>query len=299
MPASFLHQSVARATLGSSPAGLAGAEGPDPLFFCLHRQRGVCSPFALGSRMHRERTGAFLLALLRGARTSVQRDYALGFLTHYATDTTFHPFVYARTRTPQGRPSGTLHCAYEHALDQWLYLEQGHRAGTPRHMAGIAALTRPQRAEVAQLLCQAVRETYPDQKSAGERLFEHALDDSVRLARILYSPTGIKYALLGALAWPLGLQRALHAHMVPARLPKGDLTNETHAPWESPFAPGERHESVPDLLQAARARALTFVDAARAFYAGSLDEAALAQTLGSMSYDSGLPCAQDEPPKRF
>ena len=86
--------------------------------------------------------------------------------------------------------------------------------------------------------------------------------------------------------------------MVPARLPKVDLTNESHAPWESPFAPGKRHESVPDLLQAARARALTFVDAARAFYAGNLDEAALARTLGSMSYDSGLPCAQDEPPRR-
>lgn len=298
MPASYLHQAVARAALGSSPAALAGAEGPDPLFFCLHRQRGVCSPFALASRMHKERTGAFLLALLRGARTSVQRDYALGFLTHYATDTTFHPFVYARTSTPQGRPSSTLHCAYEHALDQWLYLEEGHRVGTPRHMAGIAALSQPQRAQIAQLLCHAVRETYTDQRSVKERLFEHALNDSVRLARILYSPTGVKYAMLGALAWPLGLQRALHAHMVPVRLPPGDLTNAAHAPWQSPFAPGERHESVPELLQAAKSRALTFVSAARAFYADGIDEAALAQTLGSMSYDSGLPCAQAEPSAR-
>lgn len=291
MPASYLHQAVARAAAGGSPAALAGAEGPDPLFYCFHHAKGAPLPFALGSRLHKSRTGAFLVSLLRGAKTPAQRDYALGFLTHYATDTTFHPFVYAHSSAPDGKYSTNLHCTLEHALDAWLYREEGHAAGTPRHMAGVAALSAAECAEIAELMCGAVAETYPDVR-VQPAFFLRALKDSAALTRILHSPGGTKYAVFGALARPFGLKKTVHAHMVPTRLPEGDFLNLARGAWESPFEPGERRDSVPELLASAKARAKAFVSAGRAYLAGEMAESELSGILGSMSYDSGLPCRE-------
>lgn len=291
MPASYLHQSVARAVTGGSPAALAGAEGPDPLFYCFHHAKGAPLPFALGSRLHKSRTGAFLLSLLRSAKTPAQRDYALGFLTHYATDTTFHPFVYAHANAPEGKYSTNLHCTLEHALDAWLYRIEGHETGTPRHMAGVAALRPDECEEIANLLCTAVLETYSD-VHVQPAFFQHAFKDSAALTRILHSPGGTKYAVFGALARPFGLKKTLHAHMVPTRLPEGDFLNLARDTWESPFKSGERRDSVPELLAAAKARAASFVSAGRAYLAGELAETELSGILGSMSYDSGLPCRE-------
>lgn len=289
MPASYLHQAVARAVVGDTPLALAGAEGPDPLFYSYHRYKNLISPFALGSYLHKACTGDFLAALVFIASSSDRFDYALGFLTHYATDTTFHPYVYAHSYTPGGKYSPNLHCTLEHAMDTWLYREEGHATGTPRHMAGIAALAPNDLSSIAFMFASAVLCIDQDKRVPMEYI-EQALKDSVLMTRLLYSPRGIKYAALGALATPLGLRKTLHAHMAPTKLPQGDFLNEAHAAWESPFAPGERRESVPDLLEAAKARASEFVAAARSYQKKEIDDLKLKEILGNMRYDSALPC---------
>ena len=294
MPASYLHQAVARAVVGDNPLALAGAEGPDPLFYCFHRYKNLISPFALGSYLHKARTGNLLASLVfvaSSSRPSERFDYALGFLTHYATDTTFHPYVYAHSYTPGGKYSPNMHCTLEHALDTWLYREEGHATGTPRHMAGIAALAPNDLACIAFMFACAMF-SIDQEKRLPPPEIEQAMKDSVLVTRLLHSPRGIKYAALGALATPLGLRKTLHAHMVPTKLPQGDFLNEAHAAWESPFVPGERRESVPDLLEAAKARASEFVAAARSYQKKEIDEDTLKVILGNMRYDSALPCSE-------
>ena len=44
----------------------------------------------LGNRMHEDKTGTFLLALLHHTHTQAQIEYTLGFLCHYAADTVMH-----------------------------------------------------------------------------------------------------------------------------------------------------------------------------------------------------------------
>ena len=107
MPASYVHQSVAAhaadaLSLFTSDAErsalLAGAEGPDPMFFCFRPGK----PFApvVASLLHTQKTDDFLLALCDAcAGDALLRAYCCGFFTHYATDTTFHPFVYAHSLT--------------------------------------------------------------------------------------------------------------------------------------------------------------------------------------------------------
>ena len=75
-----------------------GANGPDPLF--AHRAWSKRRPLeALAQKMHTEHCGRFLRAMIFRAYTPAQRDYTMGFLTHYAADTQLHPYVQAQAGT--------------------------------------------------------------------------------------------------------------------------------------------------------------------------------------------------------
>ena len=85
----------------------AGANGPDS-FFCYEvwkkgQNRTYNLPL-LGNRMHEDKTGAFLLALLHHTHTQAQIEYTLGFLCHYAADTVMHPYV-VFVSTPANMPN--------------------------------------------------------------------------------------------------------------------------------------------------------------------------------------------------
>lgn len=89
-----------------------GANGPDMLF-CYRvwrraENRGENLPL-IGERLHNENTGAFLRSLIENAQTPSQRSYVLGFLAHYATDCTVHPYVVylCGEGQPYARPAGT------------------------------------------------------------------------------------------------------------------------------------------------------------------------------------------------
>ena len=157
MPASYVHQSVAAhaadaLSLFTSDAErsalLAGAEGPDPMFFCFRPGK----PFApvVASLLHTQKTDDFLLALCDAcAGDALLRAYCCGFFTHYATDTTFHPFVYAHSLTAAGKYSGNAHCTLEHQLETLHYRREGHATGLPVQMGGFAALDAAQRKKIA------------------------------------------------------------------------------------------------------------------------------------------------------
>lgn len=150
MPASYVHQSVAahaadalslQDSAAERSALLAGAEGPDPMFFCFRPGK----PFAplVGSLLHTQKTDDFLLALCEAcAGNALLRAYCCGFFTHYATDTTFHPFVYAHSLTAEGRYSGNTHCTLEHQLETLHYRREGHATGLPVQMGGFARAGR-------------------------------------------------------------------------------------------------------------------------------------------------------------
>ena len=101
----------------------AGANGPDS-FFCYEvwkkgQNRTYNLPL-LGNRMHEDKTGAFLLALLHHTHTQAQIEYTLGFLCHYAADTVMHPYIVfvSSPGQPYGMKGG--HGYFEIALDSTL-----------------------------------------------------------------------------------------------------------------------------------------------------------------------------------
>ncbi|MDR3051895.1 MAG: zinc dependent phospholipase C family protein [Oscillospiraceae bacterium] len=304
MPAAYLHEQLALgartaaataypavASLPTAPL-LTGAQGPDPFFFykmlSLFRANRAAVE-SVGTLLHERRTNAFLLALLRhGMRSGPDSlAYALGFVTHYAADSTAHPFVYAHSFDAAGAYQSNLHCGLEAALDTWLYREQGHPQGVPLQMAGMAALTEPQRGAVTTALRVALGQVFPEHP-VDEPAIRHCLADSVRTCRLLYSPRGIKYRLLCALGALLGQRGLVEAHALPLRLPQNDFLNLAHAAWCSPFEPGwARDESFSDIFAQAQARAANLLTAAWLFTQGEMEEEALAALLGNLHYDSG------------
>ena len=80
-------------------AFLLGNQGPDPLFYAVASLR-ITQYHKLGNTMHSSKPAELLAAfkesldVLDEEEQAVGRAYALGFLCHYALDSTMHPLVY-------------------------------------------------------------------------------------------------------------------------------------------------------------------------------------------------------------
>lgn len=123
MPASYTHHLVAKKTLALLPKSVRKAIQPHlPLYFFGAQGADFCFFYPvlggfsqnLGSYLHRK--GGF--PAFKVCKTlSVQAPifaYSLGYITHYATDVVFHPFIYQKT----GK-SPLRHTRLENALDKY------------------------------------------------------------------------------------------------------------------------------------------------------------------------------------
>ena len=124
MPAYYTHYLVARETLKRLPSETKkevesfpslyffGAQGAD---FCFFYKFFIAKAPNFGSFLHR--SGGFdaftVLRLFASSQPNVFA-YALGYVTHYATDSVFHPYVYAISGT-----SPLLHNRNESLLDAY------------------------------------------------------------------------------------------------------------------------------------------------------------------------------------
>ena len=299
MPASYVHQSAAASVCSAlsifeSPslqnAVLAGSEGPDPLFFSVIPRPGAPLVPKVGSLLHTRKTDDFLLALADAcAASELTRAYCCGFFTHYATDTTFHPFVYAHSLQEDGSYSSTAHCTLEHQLETLHYRRQGHEKGLPVQMGGFAKLKGHEKDESARALAAAIQQVFPGEGITTKHV-RRSFDDAVNLCTILRSEHGVRFNALGHLLRPFHMDASLHAHMMPAQPPERDIANDAHRPWASIWLPEiKRVDSFDDLYAAAVARGKSLVSAANGYMLGSTSYATLRALHGGLSYDSGRP----------
>lgn len=296
MPSGYLHQRCALAAgeaAGVTPADLSafilGAQGPDPLFTLGMFPLSLKSkPLPYGGMLHKRRTGAFLATLMRRAKDcgTAERAYAMGFLTHYALDSTVHPYVYAHSLNASGEYSSPVHMTLEKRWDSIYYRADGHR-GTPVAMP-CAEETRAVWPAVARLWAAAFAETFGDEAPSESQILT-ALSDTARANRLTHSPAGVKYALMWLVERLIGRPGLITSQITPRFVPKADLTNERRLPWRAPAQPDiPRDEGLSDLYGAAVRRAGSLLRAAADFYDGRIDCAALAEIIGNAGYDTGM-----------
>lgn len=283
MPEGYLHVRCARnAYRRSGAAGfdiaavVAGANGPDPLFYHL----GWPNLIRLGQRMHRERCGPFLTALVRYADGPVQRGFALGFLSHNATDSVFHPWVAALTgpNGPYRTPGG--HALLESGLD-CRYLEQDKGRDMVLPADGTARLGGEKAEELGLLLSRCLREVY------GVALSPQVLGACQRhiyTARLrLLDPHGRKRRVLSLAERLLG-RDLLGGHFQPGR-PVASLPDT----WTDPFTGAARREGPDELVGAAETLSERLMAAALRYWSGGSGPLELSREIGDRSYETGLP----------
>lgn len=140
MPNSYTHQLIAEDALADIggitclPMYFFGAQGPDPMFFYRYFAMRKVSP---GKLLHREHIRESFAAMSECARSRPETlDYILGYISHYAADTVFHPFVYyiADVRGGTGMDRNITHTRVERDLDTYFLSLRGvrmHRYSLP------------------------------------------------------------------------------------------------------------------------------------------------------------------------
>ena len=146
MPSTYAHRCFGADVLTQLPEALQkkiepyralydiGLHGPDLLFYYKALQSNPVN--RLGNAMH-EQPGTVFFERARGViRNAKNRDaalvYALGYICHFALDSTCHPYVEQYVRT-----SGVSHCEIETEFDNQLLRREGR---DPLHDQPVRAL---------------------------------------------------------------------------------------------------------------------------------------------------------------
>lgn len=296
MPSGYLHQVCAEQVLEKSGAThvnvctlVLGAQGPDPLFmmgmFPLSPSK---RPLPYGHMLHTYRTGKFLCTLVQGAKAAgtAERSYAMGFLTHYALDSTVHPYVYAVSLNRRGKYSSLIHMNLEKHWDT-LYYQRCGRRGISYVMPGISE-SRPQWEPIAALLSDTFTSVFPE-RPLTHQMVMGALADSERANRLAYSPRGIKYAAIWLAERVIGQPRLGTAQMAPHKPSGKDIVNAARKPWQNPANPeAERDDGLTELFDLAIGRGVELVRAACAYFDGRVEIDDFAQVAGNVGYGTGM-----------
>ncbi len=235
-----------------------GASGPD-FFFC-HRLLPLSNQKSLrqyGTQMHNEPAEILLNYLVSYARyyeDDIVMSYVLGFITHYAFDSTAHPFVlYYADQMSYQKPKKHIsicHNELEAHLDSlFLRRERGQKV-SEFYIPSAAPLDR----KVNQAIADAMQAYFmwKYRKSVYASEIVRAQKDWHYGLAVLNDRTGAKYRLVRGLEKQIGL-KPLASPFFRRNYPsvKADYANLHHHTWFSEIDQKEYQDSFFDLaLQA-------------------------------------------------
>ena len=267
-----------------------GCQGPDPLFYRrLWEGGGPWHPLA--GRMHTEDTTGLFESMaahvigLKGWAREACAAYLDGFLCHYALDSTIHPYVYYLQRRVEAKNpqlhKGTVHCQIETDIDIALYAVRGGRniwdyAPDDGHL-----LPGMQKMQLARMLARVSEEVYgrvlPEEEASA------AFDDTLLFENLLYR----KGRKLGKVAFAAGLLNPGWSEFVShvkISHPDWDCLNLRRRGWRNLDFPEElRHDSVPELLHAARNETLRLIET----FEGMLQTGVVTSVDFPVNFDNG------------
>lgn len=279
MPAIITHDFFGRdvydalfQTIGGSrdeaDAFLLGNQGPDPLFYTVASLR-VTAYHKLGNVMHSQKPAELLAALkeslgvLEEDEKAIGRAYALGFLCHYALDSTMHPLVYCNQYAlcDAGEPGLTrddgseVHGVIESEFDEMvLFAKRGDTIATFNPSREILHASAFVLRAISKMYAYLALNVYGE--IVPRDLFEVAVKDFRLVQGLFYSPTGTKRALIG------NVERLLRPHSFyqsmshrAVETTESVFDNHERAAWTNPFTGDVRTTSFWDLYEQAQTKA--------------------------------------------
>ncbi len=271
-------------TIASQPAFIAGANGADPFFmYQYYRKNASPNMRVLGARLQRESTGAFLLALLHNATTSVQQSYALGFVTNYTTSCTLNPYIAAMTATdmPYNEHLGAFRLAT--ALDSEIYFRNYKTLSVPLH-AGTPVLITEELAQVTSLLRNVLMLVYG--QDISQVVLADMFHDNLNIRRML-STSGMLNKFRTRFVFPK--YSALYGGPLSCKSQPGERLKSLPKNWKNPHTGEEMNLTLNEVLALAEQTGGICVNAAEQYLLGELDEHQLLDIIGNNNYITGMP----------
>ena len=256
-------------------AYLLGNQGPDPLFYLVaHPLMGKWSK--LGNAMHEASPAPLLVAMreaadqLEGRERAIGRAYVAGFTSHWALDSTMHPFVYfwqeglTRAGVPglDASDSQKVHAEIERDWDEMALFSL-----TGKTVAELRPYREVLVASPEVLSCVDKLYFYVALWVFGQPVDPQTFSMSVREFRLIqhlfYSAGGKKRLVLGGAErlfthGRYSLYRAMSHRVRPEAT--SDFDNRAHAEWENPFTHARSTSDFWQLFEGAQARVLPLID---------------------------------------
>lgn len=277
---------------------ITGGQGPDFLFFHNATPSKLMIPSPIrkyGTLFHHEEVNAFYASALDSIRHEKNRKirddmiaYTCGHLCHWASDSTVHPLIYARTGNCTGR-SAWRHHRYESLLDAAL-LQYYKKMTIKDYDPSVECLSAdlPTARAIARIYGPAIETVYGDKVRPA--LFVDTLQDWKHMEKVFRDPTNIKKKLLMPAEKVLHLENLVTGFSIPNVCEDNvDICNLLHNEWRNPCT-GEIHtESVFDLLEEALQKAVTAITLFLQAVQNPAKETEFLDFLDDRNYDEGLP----------
>lgn len=261
----------------------AGTNGPDALFFYkVWKKNKKPDLLSIGSMMHKNKTGNFLISLVKNADSPTKKSFVAGFLTHYATDKTAHPYVAFLTDTknaPYNIPHG--HGFYECTLDSELHkvdygtrIVEGHQSSpTP---------PKDELLEIAELLHIALLETYNEDIS--QDMLVECYYDMLRMRKLFISRIGIRRGIF-YIAERLIFKEPGY---ILSNLSPGHKLKTLPSSWKNPFTGQKCAGGMKELLIEAQAVGTEFINKVNDYWNNNISLEEFRAIIGNKSYETGL-----------
>lgn len=292
MPECYTHVRVATKalmrcgfTVGSQQAFVAGANGPDP-FYMYKKWAKRPSPDlpALAAQMHREKTCDFIVTLLQYAITPQQQSYALGYITHYITDCTLHPYICAMSKSGMPYAGKAGQAKMEAALDSSLYYLD-YRSRTVPAEAGAPVLLGEELAQVTTLLHDVILHVY--RQDVPALVLADTYHDNFVVHKFMRSRTGLRKLWARLFAGHYRDRRSqsgIWVRMQPAR-PLANLPVE----WQHPYTNEALNATLDEILLLAEQTSTAAMVAAMRYWLEEISEETLRKIIQNNNCYTGLP----------
>ncbi len=269
---------------------IIGSQGPDPLFhyhFVPWKNSGNASKIA--SKIHRTNTKAFLDTFLQKAQTASKeiKGFALGFLCHYALDTTAHPYIYYKTGnySKKNKQYRGNHLRLEKGIDNY-YVKQ--RGANPRFYKAQKHFPLTDLSDEFTVTFSDVMEQVYQLKNIGS-LFTDSYKDFRKSIQVLsYDPFGLKKVIYRMVDLFTESSMGYTSVSQRANVKKFDIMNANRDLWKHPVTGDESTQTFQELYDIALNKAKTLIQLSIEYFNGTSDT--IFSETKNVSYDTNLDC---------
>ncbi|MBU5483385.1 zinc dependent phospholipase C family protein [Clostridium sp. MSJ-11] len=279
-----------------------GAQGPDIfLYYCIFIPSKHNRVKKLGQRMHTDKTREFIMYFVDKAKeTKTKEDfecllsYTLGFVTHYALDTTMHPFIYYFGGIYHPDTVGTRKYDFYHReLENIIgMLELEDIRGKNKSKGTIH-----NEIDIGKKVPRVLEETYSSalyevySLKIKDYLLQYCYKDMKSSFKFVMDTNLGKNILLSLLEIVINKKNKAKILLNPEKIiHEYDYLNKNHVQWNHPCNLKEKtKKSAEDLYEEGVKKGSDMVEAIINYLEDKIDKSELEKLIPNLSYESGKP----------